>query len=159
MKKTFKRFSVRPTTVQNNKYLKLLKLDNPKLWNFNHRTISKGVAVGLFCACIPIPIQMIFAAIFAVYFSANILVSIGLVWISNPLTIPPIFYLFYKIGATILGVEITHFEFSMEYLWDTMLIVWKPLLLGSTIMAVLTSLIGYFLVYLFYWIKHYKRLK
>jgi uncharacterized protein (DUF2062 family) len=48
--------------------------------------------VGLFCAFIPVPFQMLLAAPSAIIFSANLPVSIALVWITNPITMPPIFF-------------------------------------------------------------------
>jgi uncharacterized protein (DUF2062 family) len=38
--------------------------------------------VGLFCAFIPVPFQMLLAAPSAIIFSANLPVSIALVWIA-----------------------------------------------------------------------------
>jgi len=147
MKKTFKKFTPNPSVVREHKYLKKLKLDNPSLWNFNRKSISKGVAVGLFCAFLPMPMQMIVASIFAVIFSGNILISIALVWITNPLTIPPIYYALYKFGAWILSVPpIQGFNFSIDFFTNAFSTIWQPLLLGSLLISVITSILGYHIV-------------
>jgi uncharacterized protein (DUF2062 family) len=160
MKKTFKKISPHPAVVREHKYLKKLKLDNPCLWNFNRKSISKGVAIGLFCAFLPIPMQMIVASIIAIVLSGNILISIALVWITNPLTIPPIYYVLYKFGAWILEVElIAEFEFSMSFISQTLAVIWQPLLLGSIIASTFFAIIGYYTIQALYLLKFKKRKK
>lgn len=159
MKKIFKRLSPNPTTIKNHKYLSKLKLDNPALWNFNRKSIRKGVAIGLFCAFLPIPMQMILASLLAIAFAGNILVAITLVWITNPLTIPLIYYTTYKLGAWILGVQVSsNLQFSFESVGGIFNQIWQPLLLGSLLTSVVFSIIGYFLINCIYYLKLQKRL-
>ena len=118
MKKTLKRLSPDPETLRNHKHLGWLSkhLHDRSLWNFNRRSISKAFAVGLFCAFVPVPFQMILAAPAAVIFSANLPLSVALVWITNPVTMPPIYYGCYKLGAWMLGVEVQQdFIMSLDY--------------------------------------------
>jgi uncharacterized protein (DUF2062 family) len=160
MKKTFKKISPNPETIRNHKSLKKLKLDNPALWNFNRRSISKGVAIGLFCAFLPMPMQMILASFLAVIFAGNILISVALVWITNPITIPPIYYALYKLGAWILGVEVnTDFEFSTEFFTQTLAIIWRPVFLGSFIVSTITAIVGYYTIQFIYLLKLKQRKK
>jgi uncharacterized protein (DUF2062 family) len=160
MKKTFKKISPNPETIRNHKILKKLKLGNPSLWNFNRKSIGKGVAIGLFCAFLPMPMQMILASFLAVIFAGNILISIALVWITNPVTIPPIYYALYKLGAWILGAEVSaDFEFSAEFFTQTLSIIWQPVLLGSFIVSTTTAVIGYYTIQLIYLLKIKKRKK
>ena len=58
-------------------------LHDPLLWKWNKQTISKAFAIGLFCAFMPIPFHTILAAVLAVVFSSNILLSIALVWVNT----------------------------------------------------------------------------
>jgi uncharacterized protein (DUF2062 family) len=130
------------------------------LWNFNRKSISKAFAVGLFCAFVPVPFQMLLAAPAAVIFSANLPVSIALVWITNPITMPPIFYGCYKLGAWVLGVSIEQdFIMSFEYVWQVFDLIWQPFLLGCLIVSMLSSVLGYFSIQLLYRLKAYKRFK
>lgn len=162
MKKLLKRYSPNPNNLRNNKSLGWLNehLHHASLWNFNRKSISKAFAVGLFCAFIPVPFQMLLAAPAAIIFSANLPVSIALVWITNPITMPPIFYACYKLGAWILGVSIEqNFVMSLDYIWQVFDIIWQPFLLGCLIMSVVSSILGYFSIQFIYRLKAYKRFK
>lgn len=160
MKKTFKRFSPDPQELKDHKYLGWLSehLHDASLWNFNRRSISKAFAVGLFCAFIPIPFQMLLAAPAAVIFSANLPLSVALVWITNPFTMPPIYYGCYKIGAWILGVEVQQdFIMSLDYVWEVFGVIWQPFLLGCVVVSIASAFLGYWSIQLIYRLKARKR--
>lgn len=162
MKKLLQRHTPNSVELKNHKYLSWLSkyLHNSSLWNFNRKSISKGFAVGLFCAFIPVPFQMLLAALGAILFSANLPLSIALVWITNPLTIPPIFYACYKLGAWILGVNIEQdFVMSLEYVWQVLDVIWQPFLLGCLIVSIISSVTGYFVIQLIYRYRAYRRFK
>ncbi|OIP99409.1 MAG: hypothetical protein AUK35_07690 [Zetaproteobacteria bacterium CG2_30_46_52] len=150
----FKRYLPNPKEIKNNKYLKIFGtlIHDPDLWHLNRNSVAKAFAVGLFCAWIPTPFQMVIAAGGAIMFSANLPISVALVWITNPLTMPPMFYVAYKLGAVILGVgELPfHMELSFEWLLHEMLQIWKPFLVGCLAMGVTFSLAGYFGIQMFW---------
>jgi uncharacterized protein (DUF2062 family) len=90
---------------------------------------------------------MLLAAPSAIIFSANLPVSIALVWITNPITMPPIFYGCYKLGAWILDVSIEKdFVMSLDYVWQVFSTIWQPFLLGCLILSVVSSVLGYFAI-------------
>jgi len=160
MKKTLKRLSPDSETLKNHKHLGWLSkhLHDRSLWNFNRRSISKAFAVGLFCAFIPVPFQMILAAPAAVIFSANLPLSVALVWITNPVTMPPIYYGCYKLGAWILDVEVQQdFVMSLEYVWEVFGVIWQPFLLGCMVVSTVSAFVGYWTIQLIYRFKAYKR--
>jgi uncharacterized protein (DUF2062 family) len=102
---------------------------------------------------------MLLAAPAAVIFAANLPLSIALVWITNPITMPPIYYGCYKLGAWILGVQIeSDFVMSLEYVWQVFDTIWQPFLLGCLMVSVVTSFIGYFGVQLIYRYRIYRRM-
>lgn len=125
---------------------------DPNLWHLNRRSVSRAVAVGLFCAFIPIPGQMLLAAALAIIVRANIPISVVLVWVSNPITMPPLFYTAYKFGAMLLDVKVQHFhfEFSLNWLFTELQDLWQPFLLGCLCTGALVGAIGYILMQL-YW--------
>ncbi|NYT26924.1 DUF2062 domain-containing protein [Candidatus Thiodubiliella endoseptemdiera] len=160
MKKLFKHYTPSPNELKNHKYLGWLgkHLHASSLWNFNRKSAAKAFAVGLFCAFVPVPFQMLLAAPAAVIFNANLPLSIALVWITNPLTMPPIFYACYKLGAWVLGVGIEQdFVMSLEYAWQVFDTIWQPFLLGCLIVSVTSSVSGYFVIQFIYRYKAYKR--
>jgi uncharacterized protein (DUF2062 family) len=95
-------------------------------------------------AFVPIPFQMIPAAALAIWRRVNLPISVGLVWITNPLTMPPIFYFAYKLGAWILGVEVNtqNFDISWEWIKTELVTIWEPFLLGCLICAVVSAVVG-----------------
>lgn len=160
MKKTLKRWTPKPETLKNHQYLGWLSqhFHTPSLWYFNRRSISKAFAIGLFCAFIPVPFQMLLAAPAAILFSANLPLSVALVWITNPLTMPPIFYACYQLGAWVLGVRIQQdFVMSLDYVWQVLDVIWQPFLLGCLLLSVVSSLAGYWTIQMIYRLKAYRR--
>lgn len=91
---------------------------------------------------------MVFAAIAALWLRANLPLSIALVWVSNPLTMPPIFYSCYKLGSYLLQTPELAFEFEASWQWlNTGLVqIWQPFLLGCFIFGLFFGLLGYLLV-------------
>jgi uncharacterized protein (DUF2062 family) len=150
-KKFIKRISPDHDTIRNHKHMRLFGklLHDPNLWHLNRRSAAGAFAVGLFMAFVPLPTQMLFAAAAAILFRVNLPVSVALVWITNPITIPPMFYFAYKVGALILGHEAQtiNFELSFECLADSVSDIWAPLLLGSLVCATLSSIIGFFTIH------------
>ena len=135
-------------------------LTDPELWKWNKKTIAKAFAIGLFCAFLPIPGHTILVAILSMMLSANILLSILVVWVNNPITIVPIIYFTYKLGASIIGVEIDpEFEFSFGYLMDNFWSATLPLWAGGLITSIVASTLGYFSVISIYKYKALKRIK
>jgi|JI8StandDraft_1071087.scaffolds.fasta_scaffold125880_2 uncharacterized protein (DUF2062 family) len=78
------------------------RLEDPNLWHLNRRSASGAMFWGLWCAFLPMPFQTIPAALAALIFRVNLPLAIVLCWISNPLTMLPVIYIGYDIGALIL---------------------------------------------------------
>jgi len=135
-------------------------LTDPELWKWNKKTIAKAFAIGLFCAFLPIPGHTILVAILSMMLSANILLSILVVWVNNPITMLPIYYFTYKIGASIIGIEIDpEFEFSFGYLMDNLGSATLAMWTGGLITSIVASTLGYFSIISIYKYKALKRIK
>lgn len=147
-KKLIHRFTPDAATLRHNKRLQCFGklLHKPALWKINRHSIAAAFAVGLFFAWMPVPFQMVLAAGGAIYFNGNLPVSVSLVWLTNPFTMPPLFYIAYRVGAWVLGIPEQPFdmELSMDWALDGMMQVWQPFLLGCLIMAIFHAVVGYF---------------
>jgi uncharacterized protein (DUF2062 family) len=91
---------------------------------------------------------MLLAAAAAILFHTNMALSIVLVWISNPVTIPPMFYFAYLVGTWVIGEPPQDFEFHLTFEWlaNELASSWKPFLTGCFILATVSSIVGYFTV-------------
>jgi len=153
-KKIIKKFMPDPEKLKEQKSLQFLgdRLHDPNLWHLNRRSVSLAFAVGLFAAWIPTPGQMAIAAVAAFYFRANLPISVALVWLTNPLTMPPMFYFAYVVGLKSLGrgAPATDFEFSVENIMSSLGEFGGPFLFGCLILGALCSATGYFGIRLFW---------
>jgi uncharacterized protein (DUF2062 family) len=146
-RKFLQRFLPHHRTIKENKHLQIFGdwLHEPNLWHLSRRSVAGAFAVGLFCAWVPIPFQMVLAAGAAILFRTNLPISIVLVWLTNPVTIPPMFYFAYLVGTWIVGAPVSHFSFELTFDWlfNELSAIWKPFLVGCFTMAAGSSLIGY----------------
>jgi uncharacterized protein (DUF2062 family) len=160
-KKFIKRFLPTPETLKAHPHLRHFSetLQNPNLWHLNRRSVAGAVSVGLFCAWMPIPFQMVLAAVIAMLFTVNLPISVALVWLSNPITMPPLFYGAYRLGAFILQEEVVdfHFQLSLTWLAKTLETIAPPLLLGCFIMGTICSILGYVLLRIFWRVNTTKK--
>ena len=149
-RKFFQRFLPHPKTIKESKTLKIFGdwLHEPNLWHLNRRSVAGAFAVGLFCAWMPVPFQMVLAAGAAIWIGTNLPLSVVLVWITNPVTIPPMFYSAYLVGTWIIGEPPEDFSFELTFDWllNELSTSWKPFLVGCFTLASISSLIGYFTI-------------
>lgn len=125
-------------------------LHAPNLWHLNRDSVSRALALGLFWAWIPMPFQMIPAAICAIPLRANIGLSVATVWISNPLTMGPIFYASYRVGRILLGMGPPDLSFQFNYrsVAQNLSQIWEPLYAGSVACGILVGFAAYLTVQL-----------
>lgn len=116
---------------------------DPSLWHPERRKVAAGFALGAFFSMIPMPFQMVPTTILGYFARVNIPAAIVAVWISNPITSPPIFYLQYRLGHALLGIgkpkEINPDHSILEILKDAPI----SLLSGAMVTAILLSLVCY----------------
>jgi uncharacterized protein (DUF2062 family) len=152
-----KRYTPDPAVLKKHKHLRHLGtwLHDENLWHLNRRSVSGGVAAGLFWALIPMPMQMLPAAFTAVLCRVNLPISVALVWLTNPITMPPIFYFSYLVGTWILGkpADVGEFQMSLEWIGAELSAIWKPLYLGGLVLGILCAILGYWVMRL-YWRWH-----
>lgn len=149
-KRFFHRYLPSPGTIREHPALRPISrwLHEPDLWHMNRRSVSGAALIGLFCAFLPIPFQMLPAAALAIACRANLAVCIALVWLTNPITMPPVMFLSYELGAWILDrhVEIANLSFDWEWLSENMADIGLPVLVGSLVCGLAAGLTGYMIV-------------
>lgn len=149
-KKQLRKWIPTPGTVRRHRSLRIFGrwVENANLWQLSRHTTAKAFAIGLYCAMLPVPGQMIISVAMAIIFTANVPLSFSLIFITNPLTMPAIYYAAYKLGAWLLGAKPMDVEFEASWTWFTQSLdeIWLPLLVGSQVMGVILGIFGYLLI-------------
>lgn len=147
-RKFLKKITPHPARIKEKWFLRPFEavLHDPALWHLNRRGASRALALGIFIAFVPLPFQMALAAVGAIIIRVNILVAVIGVWVSNPVTMGPMFYYSYRLGAWLLSTPPAEFRFAFTIEWVTegLAHVWAPLLTGCAILGTLSALAGYF---------------
>jgi len=115
--------------------------------SINRKSVSKGILVGLFWGFIPMPMQMLAVLATTPFFRFNIPIAISMVWLSNPLTMPPMYYMEYLTGNFILGREgIVSVEMTIEWFKENLDDIFIPLYVGTAFYSIVVSSVIYFLI-------------
>lgn len=124
------------------------RLTEPKLWHLNRHSVAGGVALGVFVGFMPILGQMFVAAALAILVRVNLPLSVMGVWITNPITMAPIYFTAYKVGAWVLEVPVSDQAFTMSWEWfgTEFLGIWQPLILGCLLCGLVAAFLGIVLV-------------
>jgi len=120
-------------------------LHDPYLLHLNRRSVSGAFFVGLFLAFVPLPIQMILGVGLSILLRVNMPITLGLVWITNPVTMGPIFYFCYKVGTWLLGEPMLDIEFALSWEWfqTELVAIWQPFLLGCLVTGLTAGVVGF----------------
>ena len=113
----------------------------------NRHSVAKGVLVGLFIAFIPMPAQMVAIVFLQPLFRFNLPLAIAMVWITNPLTMPFIYFVEYKTGAFLLGIhDIPPVSMHLQWFQDNFDNIVVPLYTGAFFYSTLFAAAGYYAV-------------
>lgn len=149
-KNLFKHLMPSPESLKRYRGLHLLAplIEDPNLLHLNRYSVSMAFATGLFVAFLPLPFQMVVAAIIALAIRCNLPISVAIVWITNPVTMPFIFYGNYVLGSWLLDMPVVSFDIELTWQWlrEELIPVWQPLLVGSVTAGTIVAFIGYFTV-------------
>ncbi|MFP4181289.1 DUF2062 domain-containing protein [Thiohalospira sp.] len=146
----FRRLLPSHAHIRDHRHLRWLGewLHDPNLFHLNRRSAAGGVAAGVFVAFIPTLGQMAIAALIAIFFRVNLPLAVLFVWVSNPLTIPPMIYAALQTGSAVLGRPMLYapFEPTLEWVLAELERIWAPLLLGGAILGLAGAAASYLVV-------------
>ena len=162
-RKFFRKYLPSHEAIRNNRHIARFGtlLLHPNLWHLNRRSVSGGVAAGMFAGLVPgsNPVQFAVAALLAIAFRVNLPVAVVVTLYTNPLTIVPLYLIAYRIGTLIVpgdGAPFSHppgFDWSNLGAWlraslEWMLSLGKPLAVGLVVLAIGLAIAGYVIVQL-----------
>ena len=112
-------------------FIKKYKIPREYL-SINRKSISKGVLIGIFWAFIPMPMQMLAVLAITPFLKFNVPIAISMVWLSNPITMPFMYYMEYQTGNFLLGnAGLENIELSLDWFSDNWDKIITPLYVGT----------------------------
>jgi len=112
----------------------------------NRKMVSKAVFIGLFIAFIPMPFQMVAVLAVMPFTKFNVPIALAMCWLSNPFTMPPMYYMEYMTGSFFLGSEIAPVEMSVEWFSENIDNIFIPLYVGTAFYSIVGSSLAYYVV-------------
>ncbi|MBF0170650.1 MAG: DUF2062 domain-containing protein [Nitrospinae bacterium] len=116
-----------------------------QLWRWERGPVAAGMAMGLFVAATPTLGQMVIVAMLALRFKTNLPVALAACWITNPVTMPFIYYGEFLLGAAVaarFGAQ-PPAGVSPETVVAGGGMIVAMVLLGSALVAPASALVGY----------------
>ena len=129
------------------------------VFSFTREPLSRGIAIGMLCGLIPGPLQILASIGLCAWLRGNAIVAAIATAYTNPLTIVPLYWLAYQIGAFLLPGQQVMPPFAVPHgdfvQWASGLGEWMkalggPLLVGLPVLATLLAAIAYVVVQLFF---------
>lgn len=152
-----RRFLPTAESVRDNRWVGWIgpALHHPRLWHLNRRGVALGMAIGVFFAFLTPVAQIPLAAAVAVWLRGNIVAAVGSTLITNPFTFAPVYLVAYRLGSFIVGdgdvavdttlEQVAEHASSIMVTWsDKFLAVGKQLMVGLSLMAVVSAFCTYF---------------
>ncbi len=116
-----------------------------RLWGVRRKNVVPAVALGAFIAFLPFPGHPVWASLAALALRVNVPIAALTTFISNPLTMGPMYYFAYQLGALLLGVpqKPIAVEMSVDWVTHTFVNIWQPMLLGCLLLGSAAALLAY----------------
>ena len=112
----------------------------------NRRMVSRAVFLGIFIAFIPMPMQMLAVLAFMPILRFNVPIALAMCWLSNPFTMPPMYYIEYLTGTFLLGIEVVDVEMSIEWFSNNIDDIFIPLYVGTFFFSAIGASLAYWAV-------------
>lgn len=130
-------------------------MSHPAFWSFNRHTSAPAVAIGIGILFLPLPFQMLWAALLAIYLKANIPIAVSVTWLNNPFTFIPVNFFIFTTGNHLLmwmgdskrlPFSIRQDSFpKLDQVFSWLFSLGKPYLVGLIFLVSIGSFLGYVL--------------
>ncbi len=124
-------------------YLRLLRLKGQP------EEVAGGVAIGVFVGMTPtVPLHTVLAVLIAYLFRKSKLAAAMGVWVSNPLFLPFVYLLDYKLGRVITRTNPPSFavsDFSMHKMIELGWGISFPLIVGGLVLGLICAIPSYYI--------------
>ena len=118
----------------------------PAYLSTNRKMVARAVLLGIFIAFIPMPMQMAAVLAFMPFFKFNVPIGLAMCWLSNPFTMPPMYYMEYLTGSFILGIKPAPVEMTVNWFMSNLGNIFVPLYFGTALYSIFGSLLAYWAV-------------
>lgn len=134
-------------------------LERHDVFCFTREPLARGIAIGVLCGLIPGPLQIVGSMALCAWLRGNAIAAALATMYTNPLTIVPLYWLAFQLGALLLPGQQVMPLFSLPAgdvtQWISGLGAWVsalgwPLLLGLPLLGALLAANAYALVQLFF---------
>ncbi len=127
------------------KFIKKYKIPRAHI-SVNRKNVARAIFIGIFIGLIPMPGQMIVVIFLIPFIRFNAPIALFTVWLSNPFTMPFIYYTEYVTGSFFLGAHLPAVHMTIKWFGDNFKHIFIPLYLGTLFYSVSLSFVGYYLV-------------
>jgi len=146
-RRLIRKIAPHPDTLRNLWFFRMFgeRLADMHIWSTRRRAITAAFGAGLAICFVPLPVHLPLALLVALLWRLNLPTIVATVFIVNPLTVVPIYYAAYRIGAFAVRAKTRgfHFRLTWDWLQTGLGPIWHPFLIGCLICAVVLGYGGY----------------
>lgn len=118
-------------------------LNRSGCFRFQREPVARGIAIGLLVGLTPtVGFQTSLMLLGCLLVGGNFPAAFSVSWVSNPLTLPPLYWLFHEIGEQLFGGWLSTVIKGTGWI-DGALIDLLGMALGSLVLAIPVAVIGY----------------
>jgi uncharacterized protein len=148
LKRIIKKLMPSPAALQRQWFLRPFgpRIADPRLWALQRRAVTMAFGAGLAICFIPLPVHMLLAGLLAVFLRLNLPAIYTTIFLVNPLTMVPVYYAAYRVGALVTGCHLASFDVTRIDSFAALATLgelWKPFLAGCLVCAVVCGSFGW----------------